>query len=68
VRGFTTISEGLDPNALREYINLYRTAMSEDIRGNRGALDKYIDDAVMVVCSTPVTLADHAERAVATTL
>jgi class 3 adenylate cyclase len=45
VRGFTTISEGLDPNALREYINLYLTAMSEDIRGNRGTLDKYIGDA-----------------------
>ncbi len=29
VRGFTTISEGLEPNALREYINLYLTAMSE---------------------------------------
>jgi adenylate cyclase len=68
VRGFTTISEGLDPNALREYINLYLTAMSEDIRGNRGTLDKYIGDAVMAFWGAPVTLPDHAERAVATTL
>ena len=28
VRGFTTISEGLNPKELREYINLYLTAMS----------------------------------------
>src|SRR5471030_1827725 len=48
VRGFTTISEGLTPKALREYINLYLTAMSEDIRdSHRGTLDKYIGDAVM---------------------
>jgi adenylate cyclase len=68
VRGFTTISEGLDPNALREYINLYLTAMSEDIRGNRGTLDKYIGDAVMAFWGAPVALPDHASRAVATAL
>jgi adenylate cyclase len=37
VRGFTTISEQLTPAALREYINLYLTAMSEDIRDSHGA-------------------------------
>lgn len=68
VRGFTTISEGLTPNALREYINLYLTAMSEDIRGNRGTLDKYIGDAVMAFWGAPLALPDHAQRAVATAL
>lgn len=68
VRGFTTISEGLTPNALREYINLYLTAMSEDIRGNRGTLDKYIGDAVMAFWGAPVALPDHASRAVETAL
>ncbi|WP_416186496.1 CHASE2 domain-containing protein [Herbaspirillum sp. RTI4] len=68
VRGFTTISEGLEPNELREYINAYLTAMSEDIRGNRGTLDKYIGDAVMAFWGAPVVLPDHAARAVATAL
>ncbi|WP_373419956.1 CHASE2 domain-containing protein [Herbaspirillum sp. RV1423] len=68
VRGFTTISEGLPPNELREYINAYLTAMSEDIRGNRGTLDKYIGDAVMAFWGAPVALPDHAARAVATAL
>lgn len=68
VRGFTTISEGLDPNTLREYINHYLTAMSEDIRGNRGTLDKYIGDAVMAFWGAPLALPDHAARAVATAL
>ncbi|HEV7813889.1 MAG TPA: adenylate/guanylate cyclase domain-containing protein, partial [Janthinobacterium sp.] len=69
VRGFTTISEGLTPKQLREYINLYLTAMSEDIRdSHRGTLDKYIGDAVMAFWGAPVAFPDHASRAVATAL
>lgn len=69
VRGFTTISETLSPKVLREYINLYLTAMSEDIRdSHRGTLDKYIGDAVMAFWGAPVAFADHARRAVATAL
>ncbi|MES2259002.1 MAG: adenylate/guanylate cyclase domain-containing protein [Pseudomonadota bacterium] len=69
VRGFTTISEGLTPKALREYINLYLTAMSTDIRdSHRGTLDKYIGDAVMAFWGAPVAFDDHASRAVATSL
>jgi adenylate cyclase len=68
VRGFTTISEGLEPNILREYINVYLTAMSEAIRESRGTLDKYIGDAVMAFWGAPVTLPDHASRAVLTAL
>ncbi len=68
VRGFTTISEMLETNDLREFINIYLTAMSEDIRGNRGTLDKYIGDCVMAFWGAPVLLADHAERSVATSL
>ncbi|WP_426105065.1 CHASE2 domain-containing protein [Massilia sp. TSP1-1-2] len=69
VRGFTTISEGLEPRELREYINLYLTAMSVDIRdSHQGTLDKYIGDAVMAFWGAPVAFADHASRAVATSL
>ncbi|GGY76711.1 CHASE2 domain-containing protein [Pseudoduganella plicata] len=69
VRGFTTISEGLPPRELREYINRYLTAMSQDIRdSHRGTLDKYIGDAVMAFWGAPVAFADHASRAVATAL
>nr|WP_227470376.1 adenylate/guanylate cyclase domain-containing protein [Massilia sp. YMA4] len=69
VRGFTTISERLAPRELREYINRYLTAMSEDIRdSHRGTLDKYIGDAVMAFWGAPVPFPDHASRAVATAL
>lgn len=68
VLGFTAIAEQLEPNALREYVNLYLTAMSEQIRSNRGTLDKYIGDAVMAFWGAPVDLPDHARRAVASAL
>lgn len=69
VRGFTAISEQLAPAALREYINAYLTAMSEDIRDSHGGtLDKYIGDAVMAFWGAPVAFDDHASRAVASAL
>ncbi|MFN4329728.1 MAG: CHASE2 domain-containing protein [Limnobacter sp.] len=63
VRGFTTISESLEPNELREYINEYLTAMSEIIRGHRGTLDKYIGDAIMAFWGAPIPDKDHASLA-----
>lgn len=64
VRGFTTISETLSPVDLREFINIYLTAVSQEIRGNRGTLDKYIGDAVMAFWGAPVHLKEHARLAV----
>lgn len=64
VRGFTTISESLEPNDLREYINEYLTCMSEIIRGQRGTLDKYIGDAIMAFWGAPIPDEAHAEYAI----
>ena len=65
VRGFTSISESLEPEALREYINEYLTTMSEIIRGrHRGTLDKYIGDAIMAFWGAPVEDPAHALNAV----
>lgn len=63
VRGFTSISESLEPNELREYINEYLTTMSEIIRSHRGTLDKYIGDAIMAFWGAPIHDADHAQLA-----
>ena len=64
VRGFTTISEGLQPDQLATLMNLYLGAMTEVIRGHRGTLDKYIGDAIMAFWGAPVADAEHAKRAV----
>jgi adenylate cyclase len=65
VRGFTSISEALKPEELREYINAYLTAMSGIIRSrHRGTLDKYIGDAIMAFWGAPVDDAQHARNGV----
>ncbi len=65
VRGFTGISETLEPEALREYINDYLTEMSVIIRSrHQGTLDKYIGDAIMAFWGAPMADARHARNAV----
>jgi adenylate cyclase len=65
VRSFTTISEALEPGALRDYINEYLTVMSAIIRNrHRGTLDKYIGDAIMAFWGAPVADPQHARNGV----
>jgi adenylate cyclase len=68
IRGFTTISEGLAPEALVELLNVYLGEMTEIIFGHDGMLDKYIGDAVMAVWGAPLPQPDHAVRACQATL
>jgi len=68
VRGFTSISEALSPEDLKEYINEYLTEMSRIIRHHRGTLDKYIGDAIMAFWGAPVADAGHARQGVITAL
>jgi adenylate cyclase len=65
VRGFTSISEALKPDELREYINEYLTDMSNIIRVKyTGTLDKYIGDAIMAFWGAPVEDPQHARNGV----
>lgn len=68
VRGFTTISEGLDPKELTRLMNEYLGAMTQVVRKNRGTLDKYIGDAIMAFWGAPVADVNHAQNAVKTAL
>jgi len=68
VRGFTTISESLDPNELSAYINEYLTTMSLVIRNNHGTLDKYIGDAIMAFWGAPVADPAHHRNGVITAM
>jgi adenylate cyclase len=63
IRGFTTISEGMAPEALVELLNAFLGDMTEVIFRYDGMLDKYIGDAIMAVWGAPLPQADHAARA-----
>jgi adenylate cyclase len=68
IRGFTTISEGLEPNELASLMNEYLGAMTLVVRKHRGTLDKYIGDAIMAFWGAPVDDPEHAKNAVLTGL
>jgi len=68
VRDFTTLSEGLPPDALAALMNEYLGAMTAIVQKHRGTLDKYIGDAIMAFWGAPVDDPDQAGRAVTTAL
>jgi adenylate cyclase len=63
VRGFTTISEGLDPKQLTQLMNDFLTPMTHVIHHNRGTIDKYMGDAIMAFWGAPLNDPDHARHA-----
>lgn len=63
VRGFTTISEKLDPQVLSSVLNEYLTPMTNIVFNNKGTLDKYMGDAVMAFFGAPIFFPDHARYA-----
>lgn len=64
IRGFTELSERMEPEELVAELNDYLTEMTEIVFQFGGTLDKYIGDAVMVFFGDPVAQEDHADRAV----
>ncbi len=68
VRGFSTISETLSAEGLTHLLNEYFTPMTQLILDSGGMLDKYIGDAIMAVWGAPLPMADHADRAIASSL
>lgn len=63
VRGFTTISEGLDPKQLTHLMNEFLTPMTHVIHHSRGTIDKYMGDAIMAFWGAPLADPDHAKHA-----
>jgi adenylate cyclase len=68
IRGFTTISEKLNPDELVHLLNEYLTAMTDIVFKYDGLLDKYMGDAIMAVYGAPLDQPDHALRACRTAL
>jgi adenylate cyclase len=59
VRDFTSISEGLTAEGLKDMMNAYLTQMTEVIQERRGTIDKYIGDAIMAFWGAPIANPDH---------
>ena len=68
VRGFTTISERLDPEALTRLVNRFLTPMTRVILEHRGTIDKYMGDCIMAFWNAPIADPEHARNACAAAL
>jgi adenylate cyclase len=64
VRGFTSISEGLEPRALSQLMNEFLTPITRVIHQHRGTIDKYMGDAVMAFWGAPLADPEHARHGV----
>ena len=58
IRGFTTMSESLDPQTVVEIINKYLTLTTDCIMRNHGMLDKFVGDCTMAFWNAPVPQED----------
>jgi len=68
MRGFTEMSETMEPTRLQELLNSVFSRLSGLIRAQRGTIDKFMGDCVMAFWGAPVDNNDHATQAVQTAL
>ena len=65
IRGFTEMSERMEPEELVDALNQYFGAMTDVVFSHGGTLDKYLGDGILAFFGDPIPFEDHAERAVA---
>jgi adenylate cyclase len=64
IRGFTTMSEGLEPRAVLALLDDYFGRMAHIVKGHDGVVGKFLGDGMLAFWGVPDRLADHALRAV----
>jgi adenylate cyclase len=64
IRGFTTMSEGMDAQTLLGTLNRYFEGMVNIVNRYQGTVNKYNGDNIMVIWNAPVEVPDHARKAV----
>ena len=64
IRGYTSISENMEPADIVAALNRYLAISTKSILERNGTLDKYIGDAVMAIFNAPVAVEHHGLAAV----
>jgi class 3 adenylate cyclase/CHASE3 domain sensor protein len=68
IRGFTSMSERMEPEELIDGLNQHFTLMTDVVFRHGGTIDKYVGDGILSFFGDPIPFEDHAERAVVTAL
>jgi adenylate cyclase len=66
VRGFTSLSERLEPEEVAKIMNKALTIQANAVQEYGGMVDKYIGDAMMAIFNAPIDLEMHETKAVLT--
>ena len=64
VRGFTALSEKLEPEQVTQIMNKVLTIQADTVKYYDGMVDKYIGDAMMAIFNAPIDVHDHETAAV----
>ena len=64
IRSFTTISEGMSAQALKQMLNRFFTPITQVIFDHNGTIDKYVGDMVMAFWNAPLKDQRHAYNAI----
>jgi adenylate cyclase len=64
IRGFTSVSERGEPEAIVGQLNQYFSTMVPIVFANKGTVDKFVGDMIMALFSAPLDDPDHADHAV----
>ena len=68
VRGFTSLSEKLEPEEVIKIMNKALTVQADAVQRNGGMVDKYIGDAMMAVWNAPLDVDNQEQLAIETAL
>ncbi len=65
IRGFTAMSEQLEPSAIAEFLGAFRLRATRAIERHGGIVDKFVGDDVMGVFGVPIATSADAANALA---
>ncbi|MFZ0448832.1 MAG: adenylate/guanylate cyclase domain-containing protein [Desulfatiglandaceae bacterium] len=64
IRGFSNLTDGLEPEEIVHLLDRYLSEMIETVHRFDGTLDKIIGDGLLIFFGDPIPVEDHAKRAV----
>ncbi len=64
VSGFTSLSEGLDPEDVHRLMSRALELMLDEVHRYEGTVNQFLGDGIMALFGAPIAHEDHAQRAV----
>ncbi len=68
IKGYTALSEGMEPDRVVAMLNRYFTKMAEAVEKAGGSVNKFIGDAILAIFGAPEPQPAHRDRAIRASL